>query len=199
MNIAWLPLLGGLFFGLIPPKLLLNSECRYLRFEAMWERVANRKKSIQKRRRWWKLPLVWIDPVRGYMVATLVHEGLKPLGGGLLGVSVNFLVLLVILFVQTSGRSEQGETLSPAGFLGGMMLALLPPIVSISAIVLGVSTAVAMSRFVPGYVIASLVTASVGIVFMGKNLWLVSYTVLIAFPMILSWLKRSSLVVPVRS
>ena len=204
MIIHWFPLLCGLFFGLIPPKLLISSECRYLRFEALWKRVLNKEKVRQRRRRWWKLPLVWIDPMRGYAVATMIGDafGASPKAGGihaLFPLMATFLVLFVVVWVQTSGRQEQGEILSPSGFLGGMMLALLPLVVALSAIVIGMATAVAMGRFIPGYLVATFMTGCIGYLFMGRSLWLIAYTVLVATPMLLSWLRRSSLVVPVRS
>ena len=65
MTIHWIYLILGLGFGLIPPLKLLNTECRFLPFDELWHRVVRPPQDGRKRRRWWKLPLVWIDPVRG--------------------------------------------------------------------------------------------------------------------------------------
>ncbi len=203
MLIHWIPLLCGLLFGLIPPKLLINSECRYLRFDAVWTRIAKSKKSGQRRRRWWKLPLVWIDPIRGYFVATQLAEAfdytdVATTTQKILTILTTFLALFVVLWVQTCGRRQEGETLSPTGFLGGMMIGLLPLVVALSAIVTGVSTAVAMNKFMPGYIVASLMTAGIGYLFLGTSVWLPLYTVLVAGPLLISWMRRTSLVMPVR-
>ena len=203
MIIHWIPLLCGLFFGLIPPKLLLTSECRYMRFDTLWNRIANPHKSPQRRRRWWKLPMVWIDPVRGYLVGDFLSRAftLDPLSTGLakvLPLIATFLVLAVVVWVQTRGREEAGETLSPTAFLGGMMIALLPLVVALSAIALAASTTVVMRRFAAGYVIAALTTACIGYFFMSKTV-LATYTVVVAMPLLIAWLRRSSLVMPVRS
>lgn len=205
MIISWLTLIPGLLFGLIPPGLLINSECRYLGFEALWKRVVPSRINTEprRRRRWWKLPLVWIDPVRGYAAAFFIDQAFTApadaVGAAkLLPVIATFLTLLVIVWVQTSGRQSKGETLSPSGFLAGVMLALLPWIVALSAIVIGITTAVALTSFSAGYIFATMVTATCGYFFLGRSLWLPIYTVLVATPMLLNWVRRTKLVIPVR-
>jgi hypothetical protein len=80
-----------------------------------------------------------------------------------------------------------------------MMVALLPLIVALSAIVVGLMTAVAMHRYIAGYVVATIATASLGYVFVGQNLVVGAYTFLVATPVLLSWVRRTSLVIPVRA
>lgn len=203
MVIHWIPLLCGLFFGLIPPRLLITSECRYLRFEALWERIANPNKTKQRRRRWWKLPMVWIDPVRGYFVADQLCQAFRssPTATGAqlaLPLVFTFISLWIVLWVQTSGRQLYDETISPTGFLGGMMVAMLPLVVALSAIALGASTAVVMKRFAAGYLIAVLATAGIGFLFLKSSPWLAVYALLVGAPLFVSWIRRSSLVMPVR-
>lgn len=204
MATHWISLFCGLFFGLIPPRLLINSECRYLRFDRLWRRVVPREEDLRKsRRRWWKLPLVWIDPARGFASATFLSAAfeLKPEATGwtrmepLLATAP---LLLVVVWMQTRGRIRAGETISPSSFLGGMMLALLPPVVAFSAIVIGVATAIAMSSFAAGYLVATATTLIIGYPFLGRSPWLGLYTLLVATPLIINWLRRTSLVMPVR-
>jgi hypothetical protein len=206
MIIHWLTLISGLFFGLIPPGLLINSECRYLGFEALLKRVVPSRTHTEprRRRRWWKLPLVWIDPVRGYVAAFFINQAFTALPDAvgiarLLPVVATFLALLAMVWVQSSGRQSKGETLSPSGFLAGMMLALLPWIVALSAIVIGVTTALAMNSFNAGYMFATMMTATCGYFFLGRSILLPAYTLLVATPMLLNWVRRSKLVIPVRS
>ncbi|CAM2916174.1 hypothetical protein [Rariglobus hedericola] len=203
MIIHWLPLLCGLFFGLIPPRLLINSECRYLSCEGLWSRVVTREKSNQRRRRWWKLPIVWIDPVRGFVTAMLITTAFevvdKPTAlQKLAPVAATFLTLLVVLWIQCRGRNTDRETLSPSAFLAGLMLGMLPPVVALSAIVIGITTAIAMTSFMAGYVVATLTTAVIGYVFLGRSPWLAAYTILVASPLLINWLRRTQLVMPVR-
>ncbi len=203
MVVHWIPLLCGLLFGLIPPKLLITSECRYMRFEGLWNRLTNPTKTKQRRRRWWKLPLVWIDPIRGYFVADQLcdsfHASTTATGAQLaLPLVATFITLWVVLWIQTCGRQLQDETLSPTGFLGGMMVAMLPLVVALSAIALGASTAVVMKRFAAGYFIAVMATAGIGFLFLKTSPWLAVYSLLVAAPLIIAWIRRSSLVMPVR-
>lgn len=203
MVIHWIPLLSGLFFGLIPPRLLINSECRYLRFDRLWKRVVSKESASERRRRWWKLPLVWIDPVRGFMTATLLSAAfdLVPNATGLARVGpllATAPLLVLVLWTQTRGRVHSGETISPSAFLAGMMLALLPPVVASSAIVIGVATAVAMNSFAAGYLVATVTTLAIGYPFLGRSPWLGVYTLLVATPLIINWLRRTCLVMPVR-
>lgn len=203
MIILWFPLVCGLFFGLIPPRLLLNSECRYLNFESLWATVVRPRHSNQRRRRWWKLPLVWIDPIRGYATAFFLNDAFQaaPLATTMdhLGrIFVTFLVLLLVIWVQTWGRKGQKETLAPCGFSAGLMLGLLPVVVALSAIIIGVTAAIATTHFAAGYAVAALTTAGIGYAFMGRTPWLGACTVLVAAPLLISWLRRTQLVIPVR-
>ena len=77
-------------------------------------------------------------------------------------------------------------------------MSLLPPIVAISAIAIGSATAIALNSFAAGYIVAMLTTAGFGYLFMGPSLWLPIYTVLVAAPLLLNWIRRTSLVIPVR-
>ena len=199
----WIQLLSGLFFGLIPPRLLINCECRYLRFDRMWRRVVIKETVNERRRRWWKLPLVWIDPARGFVTALLLSTAFEPAPDALgwdrtVPLLATAPLLLLVLWIQTRGRIHAGETISPSAFLGGMMLALLPPVVACSAIVIGVTTAVAMNSFAAGYLVATATTLAIGYPFLGRSPWLGLYALLVASPLIINWLRRTCLVMPVR-
>lgn len=203
MTINWIYLIIGLGFGLIPPLRLLNTECRYLPFEEVWTRVFRRMDDGQKRRRWWKLPLVWIDPVRGYVVGKMLAQSFGPVERAnfiqaQLPVLAVLAAVLVVLMVQTKGRAYERESLSPAGFLAGMMFAMLPPVISLGAIVLGGATMVAAQCFAYGYWAAALVTAGVGFAFMGPSPKLGVYVLMVSAPAWMSWLRGAALVMPVR-
>lgn len=166
--------------------------------------MIKRPESSQRRRRWWKLPLVWIEPFRGYVAASMLADAFDPVRSAtaaerILPLIVTFMLLWITVWLQTGGRIEEGETVSPSAFLGGMMLGLMPPVVAISAIILGVSTAVAMNSFTPAYIVASLTTAGIGYLFLGRTPWLAVYTVVVASPLLINWLRRTTLVMPIRS
>jgi len=203
MIIHWFQLLGALLFGLIPPRQLINSECRYLKFDEFWAVVVKPRKSNQRRRRWWKLPIVWIDPVRGYVIAFLLADAFafdhRATSFESLGrLAVTFMILLLIAWIQTCGRNKQKETLAPTGFLAGLMLGLLPPVIALSGIVLGVVMAIATTSFPAGYLVAALTTAGIGYAFMGTSIHLAASTLVMASPLLISWMRRAPLVIPVR-
>ena len=203
MVIHWVYFFTGLVFGLIPPRYLLNSDCRYLTFESLWTRVLRREKDSQKRRRWWKLPLVWIDPVRGYVAATMVNRAFEAVPKATFiqaqyPVLALLVVVMAVLLVQTRGRPHEPESLSPAGFMAGMMLALLPPTVAIGAMVVGGATAIALQGYSAGYLAAMLLTAGIGFVFMGKSPKLGVLVLMVGAPAWMSWLRGTTLVTPVR-
>lgn len=203
MTTHWISLCLGLLMGLIPPRLLINSECRYLIFEELWFRAFRRTREDGRRRRWWKLPLVWIDPVRGYVVAWMLSQTFEASPEGtslehLLTVALAGGLMLIAVWVQTNGRGAERETLSPSGFIAGMVLCLLPLQVSIAALVMGVAGAMALRGYVVGYLIATTTMAGVGFLFMGKSVVLFSATLLMAAPAIINWLRGSKMVIPVR-
>lgn len=203
MSINWAPLLLGLVFGLIPPRMLLNCDCRYLPFDELWHRVFRRPQDGQKRRRWWKLPLVWIDPVRGYVVGAMLGQAFQATPGGgfllaLLPVFALLAALLLVLQVQTQGREHERESLSPAGFMAGLMVALMPLEVWAGAIVVGAATAVALHRYSFGYWAATIFIGLLGYLFVGPSPSVGVYMLMVSAPAWMSWLRGTTLVTPVR-
>lgn len=203
MVINWFNLAIALLFGLIPPLRLLNSECRYLPFEELWTRVLRRPEDGQRRRRWWKLPLVWIDPFRGFVVGSFLSTAFRAVPKAtFLQAQIPVLALLaclmLVLAVQTKGRPFERESLSPAGFMAGLMLALLPFTVAAGAIIVGAATAVALQRYSYGYWAATLITAGIGFAFLKTNTKLGVYVLMVSAPAWMSWLRGTTLVTPVR-
>lgn len=204
MTITWLALVGGLLLGLVPPRWLINTEVRYLRFDSIWHRIAGPQRAGQRRRRWWKFALLWIDPLRGYVVADLLCESFRasPGSSGLhahLATVATLACLFAVVIAQTGGRTAFGETLAPCGFLAGAMLAVVPWIVALAAIALGAANTVAIKRFTAGFVTSACATAGIGYLFLGRSIWLVACTLLVSVPLLISWFRRRSLVMPFRT
>jgi hypothetical protein len=203
MVIHWIPLIIGLCFGLMPPRMLIKGECRYLMFEELWTKALWPEDKSVRRRRWWKMPLVWIDPLRGYAVAMYIVEAFpKPPSGSTLSpypmMAAAAVVMMTCLRVQASGRQHVMETISPTSFLTGMLLVVLPYEVSIPTIIVGAATIVAVRDYLFGYVAAVLCCAGFGYMFMGFNLSLLTPMALIILPLWVNWQQGTRLVVPVR-
>lgn len=203
MIIHWLPLLAGLLLGLIPPRLLLAPECRYLAFEELLQRLSPSTRD-GRRRRWWKLPLLWIDPVRGYVVAGFLMKSFTPseeAEGLLLRLPLLWvgLLLFVMIWVQTTGRGHKNETLAPVGFAAAVAFAILPLSISLPVLILSGASTFALGSWTAGYWAGVIACAGLGFIYFGLNQLVATATVLIALPWVLSWLQRGRLVVPVRS
>ncbi|MBC8010368.1 MAG: hypothetical protein H7067_09755 [Burkholderiales bacterium] len=203
MTTHWLILFAGILLGLVPPRLLINCDCRYLAFEDLWTKVLRRPAEEGRRRRWWKMPLVWIDPCRGFVVAWLLRSAFTPLREGtaferLLPVILSCVLLVIVVWLQTCGRRDERESLSPTGFMAGVILQMLPPTVAVATLVMGAASAVAMQSFTAGYLAAALTAAGVGFAFMGKSFTLASATLLIGLPVVINFLRGTRLVMPVR-
>lgn len=203
MSIYWFPLFLGLLLGFVPPRLLLNSECRYLTFEEFWFRVLKRQGGEGRRRRWWKLPLVWIDPVRGYVAAWMLLDAFEPAAdaSGLmvhLPSAISCGLIMLAVAVQTTGRAHERESLSPGGFVAGAMLRMLPPQVSIAVLVIGASASMAIQGYAVGYLAACATMAVAGFLFMGKSVVLLGALGVMMMPVFLNWFRGTRMVMPVR-
>jgi heme A synthase len=153
------------------------------------------------------MPLVWIDPVRGYMTVWLLNQALLPSPVAtdfdrLIAMLITYALLLTALWIQTECRSREKantQTVSPTAFLAGMIVGLLPPMAAMAALVLGAATAMAVANFNAGYSAASLAALSSVLVF-NRNIPMAGFTgFLVAFPMLVSWVRRDRLVMPIRS
>lgn len=204
MTIDWLLLVCGLALGLVPPQLLIKSEVRYLHFDTVWTRIAGKDPTTRRRRRWWKLPLVWIDPVRGYVVAQFISDAFRALPHAnhflrLAPLLCVCLCLAIVLLVQTGGRAAQEETVAPCGFLAGMLVPLLPLIVVVCAIALGAAMMIATKRFAAGFITAALVTGVLGYVFLRAVPRVACCAFLVSVPFLVSWFRARPLVMPMRT
>lgn len=204
MIIHWLPLVVGLVLGLIPSRLLINSECRYLIFEDLWGRVLwPENRGSDRRRRWWKMPLVWIDPVRGYVVADFLTQAFEaaPEASGIeqmLPTLARGGLLVLVVWVQSSLRLRERETISPTSFIAGITCALLPIEVALAVLVMGAASAIAMQTFVAGYIVATMTMLGVGFAMMGKSQTLAVALATMGLPVIINWLRGTRMVMPVR-
>lgn len=205
MIVNWVHLAVGLLFGLISPLRLLNTECRYLLFEDLWNRLfKSNQEGEKKRRRWWKLPLVWIDPFRGYVVGDMLGQSFRAVrkanfAQAQFPVLAMLAAVLLVLMVQTRGRTYERECISPAGFMAGLMIAMMSPTMAFGAIVVGAATMIALQSYLHGYLAAGVITAILGVAFMGPaNTKVIAFTLIVSAPAWITWLRGNTLVTPVR-
>lgn len=201
MIIHWGYLLTGLLVALFPGKYLRGSEYRHFEFDQLSRRLADKNK---RRRRWWKMPAVWIEPVRGYAAVFLLSLGLS-LEPDSMEKTAKFLVLVLPLLILTVGvtiqcTSDEDRTkmVTPIGYLSGLILCLLPLEVALPAMVLGASSAIAFRRWAAGHLLGGVAATIIGYFFLGPHVNVVWAGCICGWPVLLAWFYRRKLVIVVR-
>ena len=158
----------------------------------------------RRRRRWWKSPAVWLDPLRGWLAGwalhrafstaaqTMEHGQYMPLQyGGYVG-------LLGLVAWQTCGRERERETLAPLLFIGGVLSGLHGWLPGVSVVALGLlGLASTQSLAAASFVMAGTM-AGMGWFLIGFGpKWLVAIAVCLV-PWAKSFLLRHKLVVAMR-
>lgn len=209
-NLGWLALPIGLAFGLLPPRWLYADGCRHLTLiearSSGLRRATSAGSTGRRRRRWWKLPLVWLDPFRGYVCGHLCALGLAEIpltnsGQGALLILLQCAIVAGILIVQMeAGRQETGKLLAPVFFLLGLGTGLYIDfgIIGAAVTLLGVATMFATHSFLWGYLVAGGAAAAIGFPFLGPTPGLIVFVATVGAPAPYAFLRRATLVFPVR-
>ena len=206
MNIQWIPLLLGAFFGLVPARKFIRTPCRYVGYRRLRKVMINTPMSRRARHRNWQFPLGWIDLLRGYATAWMFGQALSVSAQASRSEHLAVMLftsglLLLALWRQSAFRGKPhatDQTVAPTGFLLGMMAALLPVMVTVAALIIGVAAAIAAGGFTFGYVLACVVTLATGQLFTGNLPQVGLWSLLVAFPLLINWVRRTELVMPVR-
>lgn len=211
MDTPWLPLLFGLVLGVFPPRWLLGGECRHRTLvDAVTGgnvRVTGDSGEGRRRRVWWKIPLFWVDPFRGYFCAFFLARGLarfpqETTEQTLTALSATCLVTLVVLVVQMElGRQRRGDILAPVAFLLGYTIGFFPgyEITSAAVALIGLATMIAGRNFTAGYLIAGACALGFGYPAFGLGFPLAVFAVTAAAPVPYAFFRRARLVIPVRA
>lgn len=201
MIIHWGYLLAGLLVTFFPGKFLRGSDYRHFEFDQLSRRLADKNK---RRRRWWKMPAVWIEPVRGYAAAFLIGMSFS-LGPEEVEKSVRvmatilpLLILGIGMTVQCSSDRDHSKLVSPIGFLTGLLLGWLPLAVGLLVVILGASSAIAFRRWAAGHLLGAIATGIIGYLLMGPRIDVAWAAGIYAWPVILAWFLRRKLVIVVR-
>ncbi len=216
MESGWslLALLSGLALGAIPPRVLYAEGHRHLTLlDARTSGMRRSSDSVgsvggsgRRRRRWWKLPLVWADPLRGYACAIALGYGFAGIDpGGSAGAmalrGAQAIVLLGILAWQME-RGHQGadRLLAPVGFLLGVCVGYAPWFSPLGTGVglLALTAMFALHHFVWGYVIAGAAAVVLGFFLMGLSVSLPIFAAVASSPALYAFLRRKELVFPLR-
>lgn len=196
--------------GLLPPRFFYTQSSRHLTLlEIRSSRVhhASTLSTGRRRRAWWKSPLVWLDPFRGYGSAHLLNIGLLNVippsfsAGPRISMLAHFIASLAILYIQiTQGRQKAGQLLAPVCFLFGFTTGayLDFTVVGASVAALAVATMLGTHSFIWGYVAAGAAAVAIGFPFLGLGPSLVVFAIVASAPLYPAFMQRATLVLPVR-
>jgi len=206
-NYGWFALVLGPALGLVPPRWLYKEGCRHLTLiEARSSSLRRSGSSGRRRRSWWKLSLVWLDPFRGYASGHLAALGLATLAENmraapLVPLLAQCLLIPAILLIQMeAGRQESGKILAPVPFLLGFTTGLYLDfgVVGGAVALLAVATMLGTHSFMWGYVVAGAAAALIGFAFLGPSPALLVFALTACAPAPYAFLRRATLVLPFR-
>ncbi len=201
MTTHWGYLICSLTLAWLPGRWLRNDRCREFQCERLIRRFSE---TSRRRRRWWKLPAVWIEPIRGYLIVVLLSKALttSPDATGrahLLTLLATLAVLLVGVSLQMPSKRHKASLVAPVGYVGGILLAWLPFKIGPAAIALGAASALAFRYWEAGFLIGGVSCLAIGWCFVGACERLMAISLVFVWPVIAAWLLQKRLVLPVRS
>lgn len=214
MDFGWhlLTLIFGIALGALPARRLYAEGPRHLTL--LDARTSGIRRSGEsgapmggrRRRRWWKLPLVWFDPLRGYGCAVclaLGFGGIDPgsaAGAFALRIIQGATLLGLCVWQMESGRQGADRLLAPVGFLLGVCVGYTPWISPLGTGVglLALTAMFALHHFTWGYVIAGAAAVGLGFFLQGPSPSLLIFAATAASPALYAFLMRKPLVFPLR-
>ncbi|MFI5356347.1 MAG: hypothetical protein ACHQ4G_03330 [Opitutales bacterium] len=199
MAFDWGWFLTGLVLLFFPADRLLSAQVSV--------RGAESFQSLQnspRRRPWWWVPALWLDPVRGLLGTWLVRRGcVLTMHAGVPEPKSAYAVMLAVLFVavlvQLPTRRSQEILLAPIGFMAGMVGILVPLPVAVIGLAAALGSLFAFRAFSAFFTAGLAVVAVLGLVLQAPLCWLLPAVGLLAVPVLAALLSQRSLELPTRS
>lgn len=194
--IQWPVFCVGMLVLLFPADRLLSSGVRLRTLESF-----HSLENSPHGRPWWWVPVLWLDPLRALTGAWWLLRGLGldvPGTPGLVAASIAGAVLASAAVIQCLTWRESDTLLAPIGFMGGLMLALLPLSVALPAIVLGALAMLAFHNFNLFFGVGTLVVVSLGLVLQIQPWRYALGGLAMLLPLLLTMVTRRTLELPTR-
>lgn len=188
---------AGLLLLMFPADGLLTSSVELRGFDAF--RTLERD---SRARPWWWVPLLWIDPFRGFVGAGLLTESLGipsadwaviPRAGYALALAVFGLAVVV----QMLTRREKGVFLAPIFFISGIVASLVPWPVSVIGLAMALTGMFAFRQFHAFFSMGFATVCFLGFVLTAGLVWLVPALEVLGVPAIAMLLSDRELELPV--
>lgn len=201
MTTHWGYLICGIALAWLPGFWLRSRDCREFQCERLQRRL---QETGRRRRRWWKLPAVWVEPLRGYLVVALLDKALTAPADAagrfsLPALVATLAILLVGVSLQMPSHRHKTSLVAPVGYVGGILLAWLPVTIGPAAIALGAASAFAFRHWEAGFLVGAVSCLAIGWCFVGPCGRLMAISLVFVWPVVAAWLLQKKLVLPVRT
>lgn len=156
-----------------------------------------------RHRPWWWLPLLWIDPFRGFLGAWLLRRALalETNDWSQIARSPYGLLLAIVglaVLCQTFTRREEHVLLAPVGFVAGVVTALLPWPVAAIGLAMGATGLFGFREFHAFFAVALAAVGVIGFALDAPACWLIPAVGLLGLPVAAGLLTGSTLEFPTR-
>lgn len=206
----WFFIAAGMAIGLIPPRFFYGSSWRHVTLiDATTSGHlgdAGQYRTGIGSKRWWRIPLLWIDPIRGFFCAHLIAWGLynSPMESSeqiaiVLGVKC-FCTFGVLAVQMEFGRQRAKDMMSPLPFLIGFIIGISYGswLLGCSAALICLMACIGTRSFKMGYLIAGVVGGILSYPTLGLSANLGIFALTIMAPVPYAFLRGTRLVFPLR-
>ena len=202
--LPWLYLGIGMAAGLVPARWFWGRGVQFLDGPQLRSRLALVPVDNRRRRRWWKSPAIWLDPLRGAVAGWVFGTGIWENTDGVDWLAMNLMLYGAFAVVggfvvwQSLGRFKDGEIVGPILFLAGLLAGFWGWLMGTCAFAVGILTLLALQSVGAAFWAMAAIMATVGWWLIGFSVsWMVGVGIC-GLPVTLAFLFRYRLVLPIR-
>ena len=184
---------------LFPADRLLSANVQLRTFESF-----RSLENSPRHRPWWWVTALWLDPIRGF-VGTLLLKTAFALTQGkwTLRQEPTYWLLVGILgtavLCQSYTRRDHEVLLAPMGFVGGIVLALIPLAVAVIGLATAVMSLFAFRRFHAFFTVGLAMIGLLGALLDTHFMWLAPAGLVLIVPLALGAIAGRTLELPTRN
>jgi hypothetical protein len=200
MTIHWTLFVPGVLLLLYPADRLLSSLVELRSFDC-FQNLEN----SPRYRPWWWVPVLWLDPLRGFLGTILVQRA-----AGITGVTWDLTpkpeyalfvaVIAVGVLCQTiTRRGDAGVLLAPIGFVAGAVTALAPLAVALIGIVTAALGLFAFRQLHAFFAFGLMAVGLLGLVLGAGMMWIAPAVGVLSLPIVAGLVTGSTLEISTRN
>lgn len=198
MSMDWNLFVPGLLLLLLPADLFLSARVELRSFESF--RTLH---DSPRQRPWWWVPILWLDPLRGFTGVVLVRRALDLEARKwefLPRAPYAWLVALLVLAVvaQLCTRRDRETLLAPLGFVAGLATALTPLPVIVPAFLLACVALFGLRHYQAFFGVGAAMLVALGFAFRVEPAWFLPAAIAFVLPVIASLVTDRALALPTR-